>query len=153
MTTPNMPSIDQPPTYDEATVPEGTNTPSQPKSSQPSTDAVPPYRASHGFADNAEEIAALNEFAQSRLYIDPGTEGTLDGLGGGVWTARGPMGGDTLQWKAERHEADEMRKKLKEEKKIEKQRKASAAKEAEGEVKGAGMGEKLKRVLSGGKEA
>src|SRR5882757_3495418 len=43
----------------------------------PRRDRLPPYKASHAFANSAEELAALKEFAESKMYVDPGTNGLL----------------------------------------------------------------------------
>src|ERR1700761_2287500 len=53
----------------------------------PRKDRLPPYKASHIFANSQEELAALKEFAESKLYIQPGTNGTFSHLGGG-WGVR-----------------------------------------------------------------
>ena len=116
----------------------------------PSRDRLPPYRAKHAFANSAEELAALKEFAESKMYVQPGSGGTLPDLrgGGGIKTMvwGGPMQGqaseergwpapETAEEKKRRKEADKMRKQ-------------------EERVRKGSVGERLKRVISGsgGKE-
>lgn len=97
----------------------------------------PPYRASHAFANSAEELVALQQFAESKRYINPGTDGTLPDIASGVkWVAQGGMrdaGGE------QRREEKEMRKK----------RKAESKQREREEVKAkAGLRERLKKIVS-----
>ena len=62
----------------------------------PKTDQLPPYKASHLFANSQEELAALMEFAESQQYIQPGSFGTLPDIRGG-WGVRTLAWGGTVQ--------------------------------------------------------
>ncbi|KAL6240791.1 hypothetical protein RBB50_012355 [Rhinocladiella similis] len=116
-------------------------------SCDPSTeDRLPPYRASHGFANSQEELAALRDFAQSKLYVDPGTNGMLSDIRSGMGmrslsVGGGPASQDSAVIAGLNPETDEERK----------QRKAAekAAKKAEHERRGS-LTERLARVISGG---
>ncbi|KIW15267.1 hypothetical protein PV08_05312 [Exophiala spinifera] len=107
-------------------------------------DRLPPYRASHGFANSQEELAALRDFAQSKLYVDPGTNGMLPDIRSGMGMRSLSVGGPASQDSAVAGltpETDEERK----------QRRAAekAAKKAERERRGS-LTERLVRVISGG---
>jgi len=113
----------------------------------PARDRLPPYRAKHTFANSQEELAALKEFAKSKLYVNPGSEGTLPDLRGGGWGIKGlawggPMQGDASGergWPAP--ETTEERKRRKEAEKLQ---------HKEEKVRKGSVGERLKRVISGG---
>ncbi len=62
-----------------------------------SRDRLPPYRASHSFASGQEELAALREFAESKLYVEPGTNGTLPDIRSGMGMRSLSVGGPTQQ--------------------------------------------------------
>jgi hypothetical protein len=108
---------------------------------------LPPYKASHTFANSQEELAALKEFAQSKLYVEQGTNGTLPDLrsGSGVKSLAwgGPMqtGSSKGEFPALVPETDEERKRRKAE---EKERK-KADRDRRGSVS-----QRLMRVISGG---
>ncbi|EXJ57021.1 hypothetical protein A1O7_07365 [Cladophialophora yegresii CBS 114405] len=112
---------------------------------------LPPYRAKHSFANSAEELAALNEFAESKLYVNPGSDGTLPDLQNGGWGLKslawgGPMQGEVpgdRGWPAP-ETAEERKRRREAEKARKKEERAS-----KGKGKG-GVGERLKRVISGG---
>ncbi len=61
----------------------------------PRRDRLPPYKASHMFANSQEELAALKEFAETKLYVDPVSNGMLpdirDYMGMGRLAWGGPM--------------------------------------------------------------
>lgn len=101
-------------------------------------DPVPPYKASHRFASEAEERAALEHFAQSKLYVSPGADGTLPNVAQLRWSGLGqtsePGPINTLEMKADRR-------RQKEEKRVQK----AEARERRGSV-----GDRLKRVMSSG---
>lgn len=123
--------------------------PSYTKAVDPKSDRLPPYRARPSFANSEEELAELQKFAQSKLYVSPGSEGTLTGIGaaGGAWGIKslawgGPMESEatwgygwpapeTAEERRQRREAEKMRKKE------EKARKGS-------------IGERLMKVISTG---
>ncbi|RMZ87611.1 hypothetical protein DV736_g5162, partial [Chaetothyriales sp. CBS 134916] len=126
---------------------------------------APPYRACHFFASSEEELAALQEFAKNKMYITPGTEGTLGGeLGLPIMIGRGhQVGVDSEQLKRERIEMLESRKREKQAKKRQKEEAKRVAKENERprEVDrdvaperkmsvGDRVGNKLKKALSRG---
>jgi len=114
----------------------------------PSKDRLPPYKASHAFANSQEELAALQEFAESKLYVVPGTDGTLPDIRNGMglksmtWGGRPAAGGPSSIAAATAliPETDEERKRRKGE---EKERKR-----AERDRRGS-VGQRLMRVISG----
>lgn len=61
------------------------------KGADSNRDRLPPYKASHAFVNSQEELAALREFAESKMYVEPGTNGTLPDI-------RGGMGMKSLAW-------------------------------------------------------
>ena len=112
----------------------------------PRRDRLPPYRAKHSFADSAEELAALKEFAEKKLYVHPGSAGTFDLRAGGWGLKSMAYGGPGLGEMSEERgwpapETDEERKRRREAEKLKKKEE----KERKGSV-----GERLKRVISGG---
>lgn len=112
----------------------------------PSKDRLPPYKASHVFANSQEELAALKEFAQSKMYVDAGTNGLLPDIRGGIGLRSMTWGGRmptdlSLNFGAElTPETSEERKRRKEE---ERERK-----KAERDRRGS-VGQRLMRVISG----
>ncbi|RMZ78724.1 hypothetical protein DV737_g3780, partial [Chaetothyriales sp. CBS 132003] len=136
--------------------------------------AAPPYRACHYFASTEEELAALQEFAKSKMYVTPGTEGTLGReLGVQMMGGRGhQVHEDSEQLRRERMEMLESRKREKEAKgrqKEEAKRGADATKRDDGQPReavhsgvvaapgrerktsvGARVGSKLRKALSRG---
>jgi hypothetical protein len=101
------------------------------------TDPTPPYRAAHVFANSTEELAALNEFAQSKLYIRPGEDGTLPDIAAGVKYAMSVAPADRA--KDERRQLREM----------EKAKKAQKLQNVEEKPRKASVSQKLKRIISG----
>jgi hypothetical protein len=113
----------------------------------PTRDRLPPYRAKHAFANSAEELAALKEFAESKLYVNPGSDGTLPNLNGGGWGLKGLAWGGPMQaesWGERGWPAPETAEERKARKEAEKMRKK------EEKVRKGSVGERLKRVISGG---
>jgi len=113
-------------------------------SSDGARDRLPPYRASHSFASGQEELAALREFAESKLYVEPGTNGTLpdimSGMGMRSLSVGGPMQQDGA-YAGLTPETDEERKQRMAEEK--------AKKKAEHHRQHS-FTERLARVISGG---
>ena len=122
---------------------------------------LPPYRASHTFANSQEELAALQDFANSKLYVRPGTHGTLQNLGplngtGGLKSlVRGGFLPGEVGWEKgwPLPETDEERKVRLEEEKMKKREEKELRHESvvgrKGSV-GERLGGKLKRVISAG---
>jgi hypothetical protein len=96
----------------------------------PAKDRLPPYRARHSFASPEEELAALKEFAESKLYVQPGSQGTLPslrdtgvGLKGLAWGGMSTQPGrndQTGDWGWPAPETPEERKARREREKMEK---------------------------------
>ena len=105
--------------------------------SQRQQELVPPYRASHAFANSAEELAALHEFAQSKKYINPGKDGTLPDIAAGVRWVAAAQPGD--QAKEERRQLREMEQ-------------AKKAKKAEEKPRRGSVSQRLKRIVSRDKQ-
>ena len=108
---------------------------------------VPPYRASHAFVNNTEELAALDEFAESKQYISGGSQGTLafgGYRGGGLNFTRfaGDEGNEEVI--RERQEAVDTMKRAKAEKKM--------MKDGTKEGRRQSVGERLMKVLGGNGE-
>ncbi len=108
---------------------------------------LPPYKASHTFANSQEELAALKEFAESKLYVEQGTNGTLPDIRGGTGVKSLAWGGP-MQTGATRGgfsglepETDEERKRRKAEEK--ERKKADRARRGS-------VTQRLMRVISGG---
>jgi len=101
-------------------------------------DPVPPYKASHRFANSEEELAALKEFALSKLYINPGTDGTLPDIAAGLnWSGTNDqksIARVTPEMKADRR----------------RQKEEKVARKAAGQERRPSIGQVLKRVVSGG---
>ena len=94
-------------------------------------ETLPPYCAAHAFADSTEELAALQDFAQSEKYINPGKDGSLPDIATGVrWVA------------LEQPEAKEERRQLRE---IEKARKAMKMVE---KPRQGSVSHKLRKIIS-----
>ena len=123
--------MDSPPSYSTS---QGATGPT----SQAHHDPVPPYKASHHFRNEAEERAALEQFAQSKLYVTPGADGTLPDVAQMRWSGlvqqprEGPI--MTPEMKTDRRQQKEERK----------------AKKAEAKERRGSVGDRLKRVMSSG---
>ncbi|KAJ9496935.1 hypothetical protein H2202_007712 [Exophiala xenobiotica] len=113
-------------------------------SSDGARDRLPPYRASHTFASGQEELAALREFAESKLYVEPGTNGTLpdirSGMGMRSLSVGGPMHQDTAYTGLTPETNEERKRRMVEEK---------TKKKAEHHRKHS-ISERLTRVIHGG---
>jgi hypothetical protein len=88
-----------------------------PKSHHPKP---PPYKASHAFASSAEELAALKQFAESKKYINPATDGTLPDIANGFGVKAMAWGGMSDRREEEMKEMRETRRREKEEKLVRK---------------------------------
>jgi hypothetical protein len=131
-----------PPSYDDA----------QP-GSRPA-DRLPPYRASHTFASNEEELAALQEFAQSKLYVDQMSDGVLPSIYGGGGLKAMAFGGPMPASREERNmwpkpETEEERKARRDADKARKKEEKATSSGRKGSVVDV-IGEKLKKVVSRG---
>lgn len=108
----------------------------------PRKDRLPPYKASHTFANSQEELAALREFAESKLRVDPGTNGMLPDIrGGGLKSlacggAAREIGDGDLGWGLTAETREERKRREKEER----ERRGSVV-------------QRLKRLISGGGKA
>jgi microsomal dipeptidase-like Zn-dependent dipeptidase len=80
----------------------------------------PPYRASHAFASSAEELAALKQFAESKKYINPATDGTLPDIANGFGVKAMAWGGMSDRREEEMREMRETRRREKDEKLVRK---------------------------------
>ncbi|KIW83860.1 hypothetical protein Z517_03106 [Fonsecaea pedrosoi CBS 271.37] len=130
--------------------------PSYSATADPGRERLPPYKASHGFANSREELAALKEFAESKLYVDAGSNGMLPDLRGGAGGLQslawgGPMGSRGPYWEVgwPEPESKEERKRRKEQEKQRKKEEKEREKEKEHERRGS-VAERLMRVISRG---
>ncbi|OAP63258.1 hypothetical protein AYL99_02485 [Fonsecaea erecta] len=142
--------------------------PSYTAKADPRRDRPPPYKASHGFANSQEELAALREFANSKLYVEPGSHGMLPDLRGGAGGLQslawgGPKGGAEkpyweVGWPApesreERKRRKELEKQRKKEEKEERERERDRDKDKDKEIhteRRGSVAERLMRVISRG---
>ncbi|KIW97597.1 uncharacterized protein Z519_01181 [Cladophialophora bantiana CBS 173.52] len=123
----------------------------------PRRDRLPPYKASHGFANSQEELAALREFAESKLYVEPGSNGMLPDLRGGAGGLQSlAWGGPTQSSRNPYWEVGWPEPETKEERKRRKQQEKQRKKEGKGKDKDketerrGSVAERLMRVISRG---
>lgn len=125
--------MDPPPAYSDSQASASSNR-------RADRDPVPPYKASHRFASEEEELAALREFAHSKLYINPGADGSLPNTYN-FWGPVVPRSGEPVFMTPEM-KADKERQKA--EKKAQKE---------EEKARRGSVGDRLKRVISGGNKS
>jgi hypothetical protein len=113
----------------------------------PEHDRLPAYRAKHSFANSAEELAALKDFAESKLYVNPGSDGTLPDLQTGGWGLKSLAWGGPMQGEAPGERAWPAPETAEERKR---RREAEKARKKEERARKGSVGERLKKVISGG---
>ncbi|KIY03563.1 uncharacterized protein Z520_00254 [Fonsecaea multimorphosa CBS 102226] len=131
--------------------------PSYTATADPRRDRLPPYKASHGFANSQEELAALKEFAESKMYVEPGSHGMLPDLRGGAGGLQslawgGPMGSRNPYWEVgwPAPESKEERKRRKEQEKQRKKEEKERDRDKDGSERRGSVAERLMRVISRG---